>query len=75
VTFGDGTYAPTRLFTSDAEIVPLAQAEVMDAALARAGVEHDLVVYPGDVHAQWYRVEAWPNTVAFFEEHLGTPRV
>jgi acetyl esterase/lipase len=72
-THVDPTDAPTLLFTSDAEIVPLSQAEAMDAALSTAGVEHDLVVYAGDVHAQWFRVAAWPETVAFFERHLGPP--
>lgn len=72
-THVDPTDAPALLFTSDTEIVPLSQAEVMDAALAAAAVEHELVVYPGDVHAQWFRVAAWPETVAFFERHLGEP--
>ena len=40
---------------ADTEIVPLTQAQAMDAALDRAGVEHGLVVYPGDVHAQEFR--------------------
>ncbi len=73
-THVDPTDAPTLLFTSDAEIVPLSQAEAMDAALTAAGVAHDLVVYPGDVHAQWFRVAAWPETVAFFDDQLGGPR-
>jgi acetyl esterase/lipase len=73
VTHVDASDAPTLLFTSDAEIVPLAQAQAMDARLEGAGVEHALVVYEGDVHAQWYRVAAWPETVAFFERHLGKP--
>ena len=72
-THVDRTDAPTLLFTSDAEIVPLSQAEAMDRALTQAGVEHALVVYPGDAHAQWFRVAAWPETVAFFERHLGGP--
>lgn len=70
-THVDGTDAPTLLFTSDAEIVPLSQAEAMDRALTDEGVEHGLVVYPGDTHAQWFRVAAWPETVAFLERHLG----
>jgi len=78
VTHVDRTDSPTLLFTADAEIVPLTQAQAMDAALGRAGVEHELVVYPGDGHAQGFRAEAWPQTLAFLERHLGvrpaTPR-
>ena len=72
-THVDGSDAPTLLFTSDTEIVPLLQAQTFDAALTNAGVDHRLVVYPGDAHAQSFRVAAWPETVAFFEDHLGTP--
>ena len=42
--------------------------------LEQRGVEHALVVYPGDAHGGSFRVEAWPQTVAFFEHHLGAPR-
>ena len=70
----DPSDAPTLLFNSDEEVVPLTQAEAMDAALSSAGVEHALVVYPGDAHGGSFRVDAWPQTVAFFEHHLGAPR-
>jgi acetyl esterase len=75
VTHVDRTDSPVLLFTADAEIVPFTQAQRMDAALTRAGVEHDLVVYAGAVHAQDFRAEAWPQTAAFFARHLGTPPI
>jgi acetyl esterase len=73
ITHLDRSDAPTLLFNSTRELVPYTQATTAKAALAKAGVPHRLVTYEGEMHAQWYRVQAWDRTVAWFERYLGTP--
>jgi acetyl esterase/lipase len=69
-THVDRTDAPTLLANSDAELVPLALVEPMVDALEAAGVEHELVVYPGNRHARALLPDVWPPTLAFLDEHL-----
>ena len=45
----------------------------MDAALKAAGVAEQLVVFPGNRHAQAYDTDIWPQTVAFLEQYVGKP--
>jgi acetyl esterase/lipase len=71
ITHVDATDAPTLLVTSVGDgIVPMAQSEEMDAALAAAGVDHQLLVLPGSGHATQLSDAAWATTVAFLEQHL-----
>jgi len=63
------------LATSDHELVGLDHATTMDAALKAAGVVEQLVVYPGDRHAQGFAEDIWPQTVAFLEQYVGKPPV
>ena len=61
------------LANSDDELVGLNHATTMDAALKAAGVTDQLVVFPGDRHAQGFADDIWPQTVAFLEKYVGTP--
>jgi hypothetical protein len=74
-TYVDKTDAPMLLATSDHELVGLDHATTMDAALKAAGVVEQLVVYPGDRHAQGFAEDIWPQTVAFLEQYVGKPPV
>jgi acetyl esterase/lipase len=74
-TYVDQTDAPMLLANSDNELVGLNHATTMDAALKAAGVVEQLVVYPGDRHAQAYADDIWPQTVAFLEQYVGQPPV
>ncbi len=58
--------------------IPVAEAEAFDAALDAAGVEHELVVYPGAPHSFFDRKheefahecdDAWKRTLAFLERY------
>jgi acetyl esterase/lipase len=51
ITYVNAKYPPTLIIHGDSDkIVPLQQAQAMDHALARAGVEHKLEVIPGGGH-------------------------
>lgn len=57
----------------DDHVVPLAQAQVMAAAMRDAGKEVDLVVYPGEGHGFRGRdaiVDAWSRELAFYQRLL-----
>ena len=69
----DKTDAPMLLANSDDELVGLNHATTMDAALKAAGVAEQLVVFPGDRHAQAFADDIWPQSVAFLEKYVGKP--
>jgi acetyl esterase/lipase len=51
ITYVNTTYPPTLIIHGDSDkVVPLQQAQVMDHALAKAGVVHKLEVIPGGGH-------------------------
>ena len=51
ITYVNAKYPPTLIIHGDSDkIVPLQQAQAMDRALAKAGVEHKLEVVPGGGH-------------------------
>lgn len=51
ITYVTPAFPPTMLIHGDKDdLVPLQQSQVMDAALAKAGVEHRLVVVPNGKH-------------------------
>ena len=51
ITCVNAKYPPTLIVHGDSDkVVPLQQAQAMDGALARAGVEHKLEVIPGGGH-------------------------
>jgi acetyl esterase/lipase len=51
ITYVHAKYPPTLIVHGDADkIVPLQQAQSMDQALTKAGVEHELAVIPGGGH-------------------------
>jgi acetyl esterase/lipase len=68
----DKTDAPMLLANSEHELVRLAHATNMDAALKAAGVAEELVVFPGNRHAQAFGDDIWPQTVAFLARYVGT---
>jgi acetyl esterase/lipase len=51
ITYVNAEFPPTLIIHGDSDkVVPLQQAQAMDRALARAGVEHKLDVIPGGGH-------------------------
>ncbi|MEA2687078.1 MAG: hypothetical protein QOE93_2273 [Actinomycetota bacterium] len=73
VTHVDATDAPLLLVNGSAELVPVAQAEGMAFRLEAAGVDHELVIVPGDRHGHALREDVWPATVAFLDKYLTRP--
>jgi dipeptidyl aminopeptidase/acylaminoacyl peptidase len=69
----DRSDAPMLLINSDHELIPLDHATTMDTALKRAGVADQLVVLPGELHAQYFADQVWDQTVAFLERYVGKP--
>jgi dipeptidyl aminopeptidase/acylaminoacyl peptidase len=51
-------------------LVPIQQAQVMDAALANAGTDHTLVTIEGGGHDAKTFNEGFPKLVAWFKEKL-----
>ncbi|NUR20141.1 MAG: prolyl oligopeptidase family serine peptidase [Gemmatimonadaceae bacterium] len=67
---------PTLLLHgSDDDIVPLREARKVDATLARLGVAHELVVYPGEGHSLSAKTD--PDVAArgihFLDRHMRAP--
>ncbi len=73
VTHVDKTDSPMLLINSDAELVPLALVQPMVDALEDAGVEHELLVLPGNRHSRAYSADVMDDTIAFFDDHLAKP--
>ena len=65
--------SPLLIVNSTHELVPLAQALVLDSRLARARVPHALTILPGRLHADAYAREEWAPSLAFLERYLGPP--
>lgn len=64
---------PLYMFNSAQELVPVAQPQEMAAALSKVGVVNNVVILPGDQHAQQYSDQAWDQTLAYFTQYLGNP--
>ena len=71
----DSTDAPMLLANSEQEFVGLDHATSMDAALKEAGVPDQLVVFPGNRHAQGYDADVFAQTVAFLQRYVGKPPI
>jgi carboxymethylenebutenolidase len=85
----DGSLGPTQracdlaapilaLMGGDDPGIPVEDAEAFDRALTKAGIEHDVVVYPGAPHSFFDRkheefaeasADAWQRVLAFLEQH------
>ena len=64
-------FPPTLLIHGDKDdLVPLQQSRSMDAALAKAGVIHKLVVVPGEGHGGGLFAAGAETMFAWFEERL-----
>jgi acetyl esterase len=74
ITQVDATDAPMLLVNSDAELVPVDQAQRMAAALQAAGGREQLVVLHGHLHAAAYASQIWDQTVTFLGHELGSPK-
>jgi acetyl esterase len=70
VTHVDESDPPILLVNSDGELVPLTIVQPMVDALEAAGVEHELLVLPGNRHSRQYSADVIDDTIAFFDEHL-----
>ena len=75
--------APTLTFIGTEDRIPVSEVEAMHAAFDEAGLENEFVVYEGAQHAFFndtrpssYSAEAsadaWPKTLIWFREHLGS---
>ena len=58
--------------TSD-PLAPVGGSQRMAAALERAGVPVELLLFPGEAHAHGLDHAVFEQTVAFFVRHLGDP--
>ncbi|MEQ1933624.1 MAG: alpha/beta hydrolase, partial [Fimbriimonadaceae bacterium] len=64
-------YPPTLIIHGDDDkLVPLQQAQVMDLALTKAGVEHKLEVIPGGGHDEKTFVPGLMKTLQWFKDKL-----
>jgi acetyl esterase/lipase len=70
--------APTYLVNSTKELIPLKEAQHMDAALAGAGVDHVLRVIAGSLHERAYEdvdagsgLTVFQESIGFLHDHLG----
>jgi acetyl esterase/lipase len=71
ITHVDATDPPMILLNSDDEIVPVGQANAMQAALTAAGVVNQLIVEPGTKHGlQLNTTDNRAAVLAFLTEHL-----
>jgi acetyl esterase/lipase len=71
ITYVNGKYPPTLIVHGDDDkVVPLQQAQAMDQALAKAGVEHKLVVIPGGGHDEKTFVPGLMKALQWFEDKL-----
>jgi acetyl esterase len=68
-----GRTPPTFIANSTDEIVPLAQAEDLAAAMQRADVDHHLRIVEGGDHAYEYTSEVWNEMMPFLARSLGVP--
>jgi carboxymethylenebutenolidase len=75
---GEMTAPILALMGGDDPSIPAADAEAFDEALTRAGVEHEVVVYPGAPHSFFDRkyedfadasADAWARVLAFVGTH------
>ncbi len=70
VTYVDASDPPMEIFNSTNELVPLSQADELAADLAKVGIAHQEIVYPGTQHADAYSAQALPATISFFFAQL-----
>ena len=73
VTHVTNKNTPLYMFNSAQELVPVAQPQEMAAALSKVGVANNVVILPGEQHAQEYFDQAWDQTLAYFTQYLGNP--
>jgi acetyl esterase/lipase len=71
ITYVNPQYPPTLIVHGDDDkVVPLQQAQEMDQALAKAGVDHKLVVIPGGGHDEKTFVPGVMNALQWFKDKL-----
>jgi dipeptidyl aminopeptidase/acylaminoacyl peptidase len=67
----NGKYPPTLIVHGDDDkIVPLQQAQAMDQALTKAGVDHELSVVPGGGHDEKTFRPGLSKAIQWFKEKL-----
>lgn len=82
-TFVDSSSGALLFFNSAEEFIPLSQANDMNATLSAQGIEHELVVMPGRLHAGAYGCEqavvggkagtVVDGALTFLADRLGRP--
>jgi acetyl esterase/lipase len=71
INYVNAKYPPTLIVHGDSDkIVPLQQAQTMDQALSRLGVEHKLEVIPGGGHDEKTFVPGLMKALQWFKEKL-----
>lgn len=64
-------FPPTMIIHGDKDdLVPIQQAQIMDAALGKQGVDHTLVTIPGGGHDAKTLLGGFPRLVAWFKDKL-----
>ncbi|MBN9503897.1 MAG: hypothetical protein BGO01_06945 [Armatimonadetes bacterium 55-13] len=72
ITYVTSKFPPTLLIHGDKDmLVPIQQSQVMDAALAKAGVKHDFITVPGLGHDGAVVVAKMADVIKWFGETLG----
>lgn len=66
----DSSDAPIFLANGTEELIPVEQADAMQAALEEAGVPHELQLVPGAVHGRRLGRAVAPRAVTFLKTHL-----
>jgi acetyl esterase/lipase len=71
ITYVNAKFPPTLLIHGDADkLVPVQQSQVLNAAFAKAGAVHDLMVIPGAGHDASVMAPSAVRVLEWFEKHL-----
>ena len=71
ITYITAKFPPTMIIQGDKDtLVPIQQANLMDAALGKQGIDHTLVIIPGGGHDAKTLSEGFPKLVAWYKSKL-----
>jgi len=73
IHYVDPTDAPLFMAEAETDLIPLSWVKPMDRALTRAGVQHDLVIEPGDGHSESLAPFVSEESVAILDSYLKSP--
>ena len=71
IQYVSAKYPPTMLIHGDSDtLVPVQQSKIMDAALAKNGIDHTLIIVPGGGHGGNTLLSGVSKLVAWFKDKL-----